>query len=133
MQELFIMGGTLFMGILTILLVIVLAISVYLAMMISSGKASGKKNFVHQLTYIKAVGLFTMIAGILGQLIGLTAAFQAIEGAMDISPAIIAGGLKVSMITTLYGILINLLSILIWFMLDLWYHKKGTVETNEKH
>ena len=50
---------------------------------------------------------------------------KAIEAAMDISPAIMAGGLKVSMITTLYGILINLLSILIWFLLDLWYHKKS--------
>ncbi len=130
MRELFIMGGTLFMGILTILLVIVLAISVYFIVMISSGKAAGRKNFVHQLAYIKAVGLFTMITGILGQLIGLMMAFKAIEGAMDISPAIIAGGLKVSMITTLYGILINLFSILIWFILDLWYHKKETVETN---
>ena len=66
-----------------------------------------------------------MITGILGQLIGLTEAFKAIEAAMDISPAIMAGGLKVSMITTLYGIIINLLSILIWFLLDLWYHKKN--------
>ena len=118
------------MGILTILLVIILAISVYFAVLISSGKASGKKNFWHQLSYIKSVGLFTMITGILGQLVGLHAAFEAIEGAMDISPAILAGGLKVSMITTLYGILINLLAFLIWFVLDLWYHKSGASETN---
>jgi len=118
MKDLFIMGGSLFMGILTILLVIILAISVYFAVLISSGKASGKKNFWHQLNYIKSVGMFTMITGILGQLIGLLMAFKAIEGAMDISPAILAGGLKVSMITTLYGILINLLAFLIWFVLD---------------
>ena len=71
-----------------------------------------------------------MITGILGQLIGLLMAFQAIEGANDISPAILAGGLKVSMITTLYGIFINLLAILLWFLLDLWYHKTGTRESN---
>jgi biopolymer transport protein ExbB/TolQ len=65
-----------------------------------------------------------MITGILGQLIGLMTAFSAIEKASDISPAIVAGGLKVSMITTLYGIFIYMLSILIWFLLDLWYHKK---------
>ena len=130
MKDLFIMGGTLFMGILTILLVIVFAISVYFTVMIFSGKASEKKNFKHQLTYLKSLGLFTMITGILGQLIGLMMAFTAIEAAIDISPAIMAGGLKVSMITTLYGIFINLFSILIWFILDLWYHKKGTVKTN---
>ena len=119
------MGGSLFMGILTILLVIILAVSAYFALTIVGGKADSKKNFSHQLTYLKSLGLFTMITGILGQLIGLTEAFKAIEAAMDISPAILAGGLKVSMITTLYGILINLLSILIWFLLDLLYHKKS--------
>ena len=124
MKELFMMGGALFMGILTILLVIILAVSVYFILSIVSGKALAEKNFSHQLTYLKSIGLFTMITGILGQLIGLMMAFSAIEQAMDISPAIMAGGLKVSMITTLYGIIINLLAILIWFVLDLWYQKK---------
>jgi biopolymer transport protein ExbB/TolQ len=129
MKELFYMGGTLFMSILTVLLIIMVAVSVYFGINIASGKAEAKKNFRHQLTYVKAIGLFTMITGILGQLIGLMMAFSAIEGAMDISPAIIAGGLKVSMITTLYGILINLISILIWFLLDLWYNKNTKNET----
>jgi len=61
---------------------------------------------------------------VLGQLIGLFSAFSAIESAQDVSPAIIAGGLKISMITSLTGIFIYLLSIVLWFFLDLWYHKK---------
>jgi biopolymer transport protein ExbB/TolQ len=64
-----------------------------------------------------------MITGILGQLIGLYMAFVAIEQAADISPAIVAGGLKVSMITTLYGVFIYLFSILLWFLLSLWYDR----------
>lgn len=123
MANLFYMGGPLFMGILTSLLVVMLAVSVYFLISISSGKANEKPNFRHQLTYVKSVGLFTMITGILGQLIGLMSAFKAIEQANDISPGILAGGLKVSLITTLYGIFIYLFSILIWFLLDLWYHK----------
>ena len=123
MANLFYMGGPLFMGILTSLLVVMLAVSVYFLIAITSGKATEKSNFRHQLTYVKSVGLFTMITGILGQLIGLLQAFKAIEQVNDISPAILAGGLKVSMITTLYGIFIYLLSILIWFLLDLWYNK----------
>lgn len=121
MANLFYMGGPLFMGILTILFLGVLAISVYFIITIASGRATEKKNFRHQLSYVKSAGLFTMITGILGQLIGLLEAFRAIERVGDISPAILAGGLKVSMITTLYGIIVYLLSILIWFMLDLWY------------
>lgn len=124
MKEWFVMGGSLFMGILTILLVIIVAVSVYLAISISSGKAKEKANFKHQLKYVKSLGLFTMITGILGQLIGLFSAFTAIEAAADISPAMLAGGLKVSLITTLTGMVIYLISIIIWFVLDLWYQKK---------
>ena len=123
MAKLFYMGGPLFMGILTILLVILLVITVVFILSIASGKAVGMANFRHRLTYLKSLGLFTMITGILGQLIGLMTAFSAIEKAEDISPGILAGGLKISMITTLYGISIYMLSILIWFLLDLWYNK----------
>jgi len=123
MKEWFIMGGSLFMSILTILLVIVVAVSVYFVVSITSGKGKEKTNFRHQLKYVKSIGLFTMITGILGQLIGLMDAFSAIEQAGDISQSIIAGGLKISMITTLTGIIIYLISIAIWFLLDLWYQK----------
>jgi len=123
MKEWFVMGGSLFMSFLTILLVIIVAVSVYFAIVIANGKAKDKTNFIHQLKYVKSIGLFTMITGVLGQLIGLFMAFTAIEVAEDISPAILAGGLKVSMITTLTGTFIYLLSILIWFLLDLWYQK----------
>jgi biopolymer transport protein ExbB/TolQ len=124
MKEWFIMGGSLFMSILTILLVIILAVSVYYALAIASGKAAEKTNFKHQLKYIKSLGLFTAITGILGQLIGLFSAFTAIEQMGDISPSILSGGLKISLITTLTGVVIYLISIVIWFLLDLWYHKK---------
>lgn len=124
MKNWFIMGGSLFMSILTILLVIIVAVSVYYALAISSGKAADKTNFKHQLKYIKSLGLFTAITGILGQLIGLFSAFSAIEEMGDISPSIMAGGLKISLISTLTGILIYLISIIIWFLLDMWHHKK---------
>lgn len=112
------------MGLLTTLLVILLAIVVYFFVLILSGKSAAISNFSHKLGYVKSVGLFIMITGILGQLIGLLQAFKAIERVGDISPAMLAGGLKVSMITTLYGILIYLLSILLWFLLDIMHQKK---------
>ena len=123
MKEWFVMGGSLFMSILTILLVIIVAVSVYFAVSIASGKATDNESFRHQLRYIKSLGLFTMITGILGQMIGLVSAFNAIQAAEDISPAMIAGGLKISMITSLTGVVISLISIAIWLLLDLWYQK----------
>jgi hypothetical protein len=124
MKDWFVMGGSLFMGILTVLFVIMLAVSVYFLVVILSGRSSGKTHLAHRLGYIKSIGLFTMITGILGQLIGLFSAFKAIEAAADISPAIMAGGLKVSMITTLTGIFMYLVSIILWFVLDLLHHRR---------
>ncbi len=124
MKDWFVMGGTLFMSILTILLVIIVATSIYFAMAIANGKAKEKVNFKQQLKYVKSIGLFTMITGILGQLIGLFSAFSAIEQVGDMSMSIVAGGLKISMITTLTGITFYLISIIFWFLLELWYQKK---------
>ncbi len=124
MKEWFVMGGSLFMSILTILLVIIVAVSVYFAVAIAGGKASEKENFKEQLRYVKSLGLFTMITGILGQMIGLFSAFTAIEAAGDVSPSMLMGGLKISMITSLTGVVIYLISIIIWFLLDLYYQKK---------
>ena len=111
------------MSILTILFAAILAMAIWYGISIATGRARKSSNFRHQLTYLKALGLFTMITGILGQLIGLFDAFSAIERAMDISPMIMFGGLKISMITTLTGIGFNLVSILLWFLLDLWHNK----------
>ena len=127
MKDWFIMGGTLFMSILTILLVIIVAVSAYYAVLIASGKSRDRENFAHQLKYVRTIGLFTLIMGILGQLIGLFDAFSAIERVGDISPSILAGGLKISMITTLTGMVIYIISILIWLLLDLWHQKKLNV------
>ena len=47
--------------------------------------------------------------GFLGTVIGMVQAFDEIEQAGDISPTIVAGGMKVALITTLYGIVVALI------------------------
>ena len=42
--------------------------------------------------------------GFLGTVIGMVQAFDAIEAAGDISPTVVAGGMKVALITTIFGI-----------------------------
>ncbi|MEO1256002.1 MAG: MotA/TolQ/ExbB proton channel family protein [Bacteroidota bacterium] len=101
MIKLFQMGGILFMTILTIELTVILLFAI--------------KNWIskkNETSLIKSVGLLAAITGILGQLIGLFSAFEAIQQMGSVSPAILAGGLKVSMITTIYGIIIYIVAIL---------------------
>lgn len=119
MTDIFYMGGPLFMGILTLLLLVVLVLTVYRAVQLLNGTIEHHTTFRHQLTHIKSVGLFAMIVGIFAQLIGLYDAFSAIERVGDVSPALLAGGLRVSMVTTIYGIVIFLVAYLAWMVLDI--------------
>lgn len=94
MIDLFFQGGPLFMGLLSIL-----ALAAIVAMILNGlGRVS--------IELIKELGYAALSLGILGQLLGLYEAFRAIEIVGKVSPALIAGGLKVSSIPTLYGILI---------------------------
>ena len=94
MIDLFMMGGPLFMGILTV---------VFLLMIVAAVRNSGEKES----------GLLALAVGFLGQLIGLFGAFEGIEQMGGVSQAMLAGGLKVSSITSIYGLLIYIVSLLI--------------------
>lgn len=59
------------------------------------------------------LGLLALVWGVLGQVIGLFGAFQAIEIVGEVSQEIMAGGLKVSSYTTIYGLIIFIVSKLI--------------------
>lgn len=95
MMNLFYEGGPLFMGLLTLLLGGI----VYAA-------------FKHK-SSIKLLGLLALSLGIFGQLIGI---FQMYEGIVamggEISQTMLAGGLRVSSITTIYGLLIYITSLI---------------------
>lgn len=103
------------MSILTILLVLMTSWSLYHIIWGYNSKKTTQKTVLRRMGYGKSIGLFAMITGILGQLIGFYEAFSVLETAGDVSPAMIYGGIKVSMITTLYGISIYLFSLLLWF------------------
>lgn len=126
MADLFFAGGPLFMGILTLLLLLILAMAAYRFIQISRGHVEHETSFRHQLTLIKSIGLFSLVFGILAQMMGLYQAFSAIEQAGNISPALLAGGLKVSMISTIYGLVIFLLSYVLWLGLDYMAKNQNT-------
>ena len=127
MLDLLYQGGILFMGILTLLLFIVMTIAVVVGLPIFTGKTKNIEETRHRLTYVKGVGLFAFICGLLGQALGLYEAFSAIEQVNGVSPAMLAGGLRVSSISSIYGLLIFLLSYLIWFGLEAGLNRRSTV------
>jgi biopolymer transport protein ExbB len=58
------------------------------------------------------IALFIALApmlGFLGTVIGMIAAFDAIEVAGDISPSLVAGGIKVALITTVTGLIVAII------------------------
>ncbi len=111
--ELFKMGGMLFMVTITILAVAMIYISVK-----SCINVFVKKDYSGAgVNYILLFGSLAVTIGFLAQAIGLFQAFSAIQRAADISPAIVAGGIKVSMITPLFGSFIFIISLPIWFVL----------------
>jgi biopolymer transport protein ExbB len=58
------------------------------------------------------IGLFIALApmlGFMGTVIGMIGAFDAIEIAGDISPSLVAGGIKVALITTVFGLIVAII------------------------
>jgi biopolymer transport protein ExbB/TolQ len=115
MTNLFYEGGPLFMGILTLILLVILIMGVTNGVAVSKNSSEDNDGLMRRLSRIKSVGLFALVFGILGQLIGLYSGFVQIQAMGNVSPAILAGGIKVSMITTIYGVIIFLIAYLIWF------------------
>lgn len=115
-MEIFEMGGLLFMTLITIPFVAGLALAVRIALMIWVSK-SEKTAIRQNLSLLKSVGLFTLVMGVLGQMIGLYTAFEAIEAVGEVSQSLLAGGLKISSITTIYGLICFVITYLIYFLL----------------
>lgn len=113
-------GGPVFMGVLTLLLLAILILSFIRGKSVLDNTSDRSSESLHQgLTIIKSIGTLALVIGVLGQLIGLYNGFQAMEVANgNISPAILAGGLKVSMISTIYGVIIFLLARVIHLFLS---------------
>ena len=78
------------------------------------------------------ITLFIAIApslGFLGTVIGMVMAFDQIEEAGDISPTIVAAGMKVALITTIFGIVVALILQLFYnFILSKIEHLKSQME-----
>jgi hypothetical protein len=107
MFELYQQGGPLFMGLLTLILLSLISVFV-----IAFSKRRNEETLNRSIQWLKSIGTLGLVVGILGQLIGLFSAFSFLEKQESIATNILVGGLKVSLITTLYGILIYIIYLL---------------------
>ena len=58
------------------------------------------------------ISLFISLApmlGFMGTVIGMIGAFDSIEAAGDISPSLVAGGIKVALLTTVFGLIVAMI------------------------
>jgi len=68
------------------------------------GDADGnnKKLIIH-------IGLFALVWGFLGQLIGLIGAFDSVQAAGNVAPSVLAAGLKVALLSPTFGMVVFLI------------------------
>ncbi|HUF75995.1 MAG TPA: MotA/TolQ/ExbB proton channel family protein [Longimicrobiales bacterium] len=70
-------------------------------------------------------GAYASVLGVLGTVVGITIAAQAVEAVGEAHARLIGGGIKVALITTIYGMLILLGGAPLWFGLRQWHHREG--------
>ena len=63
--------------------------------------------------WVKEIGIAALIVGIFWQLLGFLQMADYLEGHIDTSPSIIWAGVKVNFISTLYGLIVYFVSLVI--------------------
>lgn len=116
MLELFFLGSKLLMGILTVVATVMIIQSVLSIRTIMANQVNEKTS--QKIRLVREIGLFAFMVGILASAIDLMGAFSAIEMAGDVSPSLLAAGLKLTLIAPVYGLMIYVLSLIIWFALN---------------
>lgn len=99
---------------------------VFTLMIAAAGYALWREAFrARGVAWVRSLGLLALVLGVLGQLIGLYDAFSAIQQMGQVSQAMLAGGLKVSSITTLYGLGVYALALVVSLLLGLGIKEQG--------
>ncbi|PWE00953.1 MotA/TolQ/ExbB proton channel family protein [Marinilabilia rubra] len=107
-------GGPLFMTLIYLLWLVVIVLIGTFFMKKGKSNPSELKRLNEGVFF---TGSLAFLLGILGQVIGVFEALKALETIkQDVSPAMIAGGLKVSFLAPLYGFALFLISGIVWFV-----------------
>ena len=97
----FLEGGALFMSLILICLLMSIFFTVKSILKIKTDKEVSKKI----LKNISDSGTLGLALGVMGAFLGLISAFDVLEASGAAEPAIIAGGVKVALLSPLFGLL----------------------------
>ena len=124
----FFLSGGMYMWILLLFAIIIMALSIQKLTWILK---AGQLNLIQYERSIYAIlfwGGISLMVGLFAHFHGIYNAMQAIARAQDISPAIVAEGYRLSLITVLSGMFLFIISLLIWFALRWVINKKQRLE-----
>jgi len=96
----FLQGGALFMSLILICLLMSIFFTVKSILKINTDKETSKKILKH----ISDSGTLGLALGVMGAFLGLVSAFDVLEASGAAEPSIIAGGLKVALLSPLFGL-----------------------------
>ncbi len=95
-------GGPMFMYPMLLMLIICIALIVKVFL---KGDENQKTT-----SLIKHISLFALVFGFLGFMLGMIGAFDAMAIATSIAPSVLAGGLKIALLTPTFGMLVFLIA-----------------------
>ena len=119
----FFMEGGMMMWFLLIIAIVILALSIRKAIQLYGKQEIPKAVLETGINAIVFWGAIAAIFGFFAHYLGVYYAMLAIYRANDISPAIVANGYSMSLITILTGLTIFMVSAIIWFVLR-WRYKQ---------
>ena len=96
----FLEGGVVFMSLILICLLMSIFFTIKSILKINSDKETSKKTLKH----ISDSGTLGLALGVMGAFLGLVSAFDVLEASVAAEPSIIAGGLKVALLSPLFGL-----------------------------
>ena len=96
----FMEGGALFMSLILICLLILIYFTIKSILTLKTNKEISKKMLKH----ISDSGTLGLALGVMGSFIGLITSFDVIEATGGAEPTILSGGLKVALLSTLFGL-----------------------------
>ena len=116
LSEVYIEGGTLWMNPITLLFIVNIGAIAYVAFTLIQKKEANTK----WLAAIKQIAGLALAWGTFSTIAGLFQAFDALESSQDVIPfQVIMGGLKVALITVLYGLIVYCISMLAYITIKL--------------
>ena len=93
-------GGTLFMS----LILISFLLSIFFIVKGFLKLNADNSDILKMIKLAKDFGYLGLVIGFLGSMIGLISAFDTIESLGNVAPSMVAGGLKVALLTSTFGL-----------------------------